>query len=186
MSYEDDLACTGFYAFGGGYAGGDDPEAHGESLYCNECPLREECWTKHRRRVARLMPWLVATFNRYREMATSDREAVARFRADFDIPDPFNAVMIGNFEDGLARGQGEEPPARESTRTLEEPPLGDPLPEMLEAELYDGRTAKVEADLDAPILHLYTEGEGLEVRIEDVGEVIERRPTGAVGADGDR
>lgn len=171
----EQIGCEGFYAYGAGLAAGREPNEHGQEFYCNGCPLRDDCWTKHRRRVARLLPWLVATFNRFREMADTEEQAVYRFEQQFGTPDPFKAVLLGNFEDALAHGREIEPEPRASTPTLPAPPLEQELPAMPRARLYDGRVVRVEADLDLPILYLYDEGEAIEVRIEDVGEIVEER-----------
>lgn len=122
MSIEQELSCEGYFGFGGGVSmarrrqngrrqnGGQDEH----ELYCSAgCPLRDSCWDKHRARVARLTPDLVEAFEALvRECDDDGQEAVRRWTAQYDSPDPYSVVLLGNIEDGTAVESGEQPKDR--------------------------------------------------------------------------
>lgn len=108
------LHCLGHYGFAIGYA----RATGGPGEYCNECPLRAECWTAHRALVAKIFPDLTAEFEKmareHHEAGKKDiKELFERWRAATTLQaDPYSIVMAGNVEDGLNVGLGGRPKDR--------------------------------------------------------------------------
>lgn len=112
MRLDEELACVGFYGFGGGVeTGRRSNRGHqprpGEPIYCNRCPQKNECWQKHRARVREMFPAAAAEFDRIlAECGKNGQLAVERFyQMHKSAPDDLT-VFAGNMEDGISVGAG--------------------------------------------------------------------------------
>lgn len=98
------LNCLGFFGFGGGYRMAElGPERAGASI-CNSCPVNQECWEKHKARVAEMFPTITAAFERVAAMHAGDVKAMMQTwqQVSGGATDPYVNVMGGNMEDGMA------------------------------------------------------------------------------------
>lgn len=108
---EDELGCAGFFGFGSGWMVEKQGIPADRAWYCNTCPTKSACWDAHRLRVQAFFPELTATFE---EMAKALKgpALVKRWLDEFGKADPYTTVMLGNFQDGIAVGAGEQPANR--------------------------------------------------------------------------
>lgn len=120
---ETELGCLGYYGFGGGYAEVKDQQHRIEVIgseprvaYCSTCPLRTECWTKHKELATQYFPAAMEEFMT-RAAILSGPDLVKSWIAEFGSPDPLMALMSSNMQDGAAVAGGMAMPDR-GERTL--------------------------------------------------------------------
>lgn len=102
MDVEKELNCEGYFGFGGGYVMGKRGKPlPGEASYCNTCPLKDSCWTKHKERCATIVPAVVAAFEEMAKMMKGP-ELVQTWWQIYDAPDPYTTILVGNMKDGTA------------------------------------------------------------------------------------
>ena len=85
-------------------------------VYCAACPQADECWTKHRERVAKLCPIPAAEYNRRategKAKGIHPNEIIAAWQKEFNGPPPDLMVSIGNMKDGQRIGERKDPEDR--------------------------------------------------------------------------
>lgn len=123
---EERLGCEGYYGFGGGYVSVKMREwlpSSGpgkQQIYCNTCPLRNECWQKHLDRVRKIFPALTEYFDKFMDEAREnddDRHPMMQWQEHLkeqgeEMVEPYTQIMMGNMEDGMAVAMGGEPKDR--------------------------------------------------------------------------
>lgn len=109
---EDELNCLGFFGFGGGYLFAKPPGR--PDSYCNTCVRHQECWDKHRERVAREAPEAVKYFL---EMVDTwgGPQAAKKWFETFGQADPYILVMYNNIQDGVDFARTGKPPGGGAT-----------------------------------------------------------------------
>ena len=116
MGIETDLNCLGFFGFGGGWGAAKGVTA-ADGFYCNECPLKTECWAKHKLRCAEIFPALTLEFEKM-AAETQGGALFKRFTEKFGTVDPYSRVMGGNIHDGLSVAKNGHPIDRGPLATL--------------------------------------------------------------------
>ncbi len=109
---QDRLHCLGKYGFGNGYA---VPE---QIRYCDTiCPVRDQCWAKHRERVEDEDGQMAEKFHRLvyglaREHLWSlerARKYATDYLMNFGTPDPYTRLMLQNYDAGMDRRKQDDP-----------------------------------------------------------------------------
>ena len=112
------LNCLGFYGFGGGWVAAQPSRRREDgSIYCDHCPLGQDCWTKHLERTRLLLPCTSAVFDEIAERHGEDVAAtfsewakVSKTTKPGDaVPDPYLFTMMYNMEAGAAVALGKKP-----------------------------------------------------------------------------
>lgn len=101
MNIEDEIACIGYFGFGGGVLMSRDKAAgkHSGVIYCSfNCKTAGPCWDKHKQRVSRLFPDVSAETDRMQLLGVPSAG-----------PNPYTMVVSGNIEDGIEVGEGRKP-----------------------------------------------------------------------------
>ncbi len=110
MRIEAHLNYFGYFGFGGGWEivnSGRDPD--GELIYCNRCPLKDDCWERHQQRVREFFPDASAAFDHMIDECDGDGQlAVKMYSERYGSVPPDLVVNVGNIEDGsrVALGVG--------------------------------------------------------------------------------
>ena len=105
MRIEAHFNCFGYWGCGGGWEiRNSRREPDGRVIYCNRCPLRLDCWQRHRQRVRECFPDASAAFDAILdgsgEGGESGQVAVQRFSELHQSVPPDIVVFKGNIEDG--------------------------------------------------------------------------------------
>ena len=115
MELFETLRCYGYHGFGSGFemaSTGPPRSVDTGELYCSRgCPMKNDCWDVHRRRVRTLMPGLMAEMDRLAETVRGP-ELVKLWWDTYHGAPPDVAVMSGNMEDGACVASGGPPKDR--------------------------------------------------------------------------
>jgi hypothetical protein len=107
--------CNGYFGFGMGVA---IQRRHVIINYCNACPLSQECWTNHRKRVQKNFPDVCALIDELGKKTNGQKlihEFIRRHKTE-----PYSAVLAGNITDGSFISAG-QPPQERGEMTLKYP-----------------------------------------------------------------
>ena len=114
MRIEAHLNCFGYFGFGGGWeivSSGREPD--GKLIYCNLCPLKEDCWERHRQRVREFFPDACGEFERMLDECDGDaNQAMRMYSSAYSTVPPDIVVQVGNLEDGSRVDSGAGPADR--------------------------------------------------------------------------
>lgn len=102
------LQCVGAFGYGGGWAVGRGLVAHssGQIVCSTRCPIKAECWEKHRRRVRSLFPAIVEAFEQTLAEHGGDGKAALVAWVESGRQQPEISMTLGNLDDGIRAGRG--------------------------------------------------------------------------------
>lgn len=125
LPIHEEFGCVGYYGFGSGVELSrlaSKQRVHGEDLYCGRCPLKGDCWLKHRDRVRKFVPDLMAMIDEIIATGTLGPELIREYQRRLDAelpgqaphtdPTPDLTVMAGNLQDGARVASGLAPEER--------------------------------------------------------------------------
>ncbi len=118
MRIHERLGCFGYFGFGGGWEHARRLKrlrhAAGSAHFCNVCPVRAECWKRHRERCLELFPAAMALWNEIRDRHEDygARRVAWRELSKSDSTTPDLVVNGANIEDGQRVATGLEPKDR--------------------------------------------------------------------------
>lgn len=123
---EEEFGCKGYFGLGSGIEMARDvpaPSFPGDEvpMYCNRCPVSQECWDGHKARVEGIFPDLCDELKRLVELYGDGARGAKMFSEKFGHVDPYISLLGSNVEDGQLIALG-KPPQDRGKGTLVWPP----------------------------------------------------------------
>ena len=118
-SLYEQLGCFGYFGFGSGFSLGkygrpDDTN----DMYCNNCPLAQKCWDRHRERCREIYPDLTKLVDEIALECNNDPQAMFKKFCEVTNQDPkqmhepYTCIWAGNVNDAVCVATDQPVPYR--------------------------------------------------------------------------
>ena len=103
----EELKCFGYYGFASGYSLSKyGPAGDFNKLYCDKCPLKNDCWERHKERARKFFPASTEIIDRLASKGLGSKELWEEYVKETEqtweegVFEPYQTIMGGNVIDG--------------------------------------------------------------------------------------